>query len=74
MTQTIAAHFDGKVFVPDGPVELAAGQSVNLQVDVAADDAPKHAWMLGLGVDLPGAPPDLSTRRYGRYGGAESEA
>ncbi len=29
---TIRAHFDGKVFVPDEPVDLPVGQHVNIPV------------------------------------------
>lgn len=29
---TIKAHFDGKVFVPEEPVDLPSGQSVNIPV------------------------------------------
>jgi hypothetical protein len=32
MTRTIKAHFDGKVFVPDEPVDVPAGQPVTIQV------------------------------------------
>lgn len=28
----LRAHFDGKVFVPDGPVDMPAGQEVEVQV------------------------------------------
>lgn len=31
MSQTIRAHFDGKVFVPDEAVNMPAGQSVRVQ-------------------------------------------
>ena len=37
MTQTIAARFDGNVFVPDGPVDLPVGQALTLRVELAAD-------------------------------------
>jgi len=32
MTQSLRAHFDGKVFVPDENVDLPAGSSVRLTV------------------------------------------
>ena len=32
---TIKAHFDGKVIVPDEPVDLAAGQHIRIQIDTA---------------------------------------
>jgi hypothetical protein len=30
--QTITAHFDGKVLVPDAPVDLKAGETVELSI------------------------------------------
>ena len=32
MSRTIRAHFDGKVFVPDEPVDLPTGQSVDISL------------------------------------------
>ena len=34
---TIQAHFDGKVFIPDGPVPLRKNQSVTLHVNTLGD-------------------------------------
>ena len=39
MTQTITAHFDGKVLIPDVPVQLPVGQSLRVQVDIASTPA-----------------------------------
>lgn len=36
MRLTIRAHFDGKVIVPDEPVELPVDQPLNVQLDVAS--------------------------------------
>jgi hypothetical protein len=33
MTQIIMAHFDGKVLVPDAPVQLPVGRPLRVQVD-----------------------------------------
>jgi hypothetical protein len=46
---TIKAHFDGSVFVPDGPVQLPAGQPV--MVYRASDVEPRP-----LGHGAPGEP------------------
>jgi hypothetical protein len=35
MTRTIKAHFDGRVFVPDEPVNLPSGHSVEINVQSA---------------------------------------
>ena len=38
----VKAQFDGRVFVPEEPVALAAGQAVSLTVE-PAEAVPKHA-------------------------------
>ena len=34
MTRSLNAHFDGKVIVPDEPVQLPVGQSLHVQVEL----------------------------------------
>lgn len=34
---TVTAHFDGRVFVPDGPVDLPVGQAVRIVVESAKE-------------------------------------
>jgi hypothetical protein len=34
MTQSLNAHFDGKVIVPDEPVQLPVGQPLRVKVEV----------------------------------------
>ena len=41
MTQTITAHFDGKVIVPDGPVELPTGRRLRVRVELADEPGPR---------------------------------
>jgi len=36
MTRYIRVHFDGKVFVPEEPVDLPVGQSLSLRVESPA--------------------------------------
>lgn len=36
MTQTIRAHFDGRVIVPDEPVSLRPGEPLMVHIDSAA--------------------------------------
>ncbi len=62
MTQTLSAHFDGRVLVPDGPVELPTGQRLRVRVELAEDSEPRYAALLGFAADLPGAPPDLAAQ------------
>lgn len=41
MAQTIRAHFDGKVIVPDEPVDLAVGERVDvLRTGVTVEQEP----------------------------------
>jgi hypothetical protein len=37
MTLTIKAHFDGKVIVPDEPVDLPVGKSLEVEVNLSED-------------------------------------
>lgn len=62
MTQTISAHFDGRVLVPDGPVNLPTGRPLRLRVELAEDAEPRFAGLLEFAADLPGAPTDLATQ------------
>ena len=46
---TMSAHFDGRVFVPDGPVPLSIGRRVRVEVEPidAFDDDPDPPGTLG---------------------------
>lgn len=60
---TIKAHFDGKVIVPDEPVNLPAGQSLLVQVEAAPASCDKTSvleWIAKNAIDDPEAPTDLS--------------
>ena len=59
MTQTIAAHFDGRVIVPDEPVELPIGQPLRVRLEIAAESPPRFAALLSFAADLPDAPSGL---------------
>ena len=61
MTHTITAHFDGKVFVPDEPIELPVGSRLNLHFETS-EPAPRFAELLNFAADLPDAPDNLSIR------------
>jgi len=49
---TIRGHFDGKVVVPDEPVDWVKGQAVIVQaqvaVDAATDEEDALAWTQGI--------------------------
>jgi hypothetical protein len=60
MTQTITAHFDGKVIVPDEPVQLPVGQPLTVHLELADGAEPRFAEFLNFAADLPDAPSDLA--------------
>ena len=62
MTRIIKAHFDGKVFVPDEPVELPVGQSLQIQVELANGTVGPFADLVRFAADLPDAPSDLAAQ------------
>ena len=62
MSEIIAAHFDGKVIVPDEPVQLPVGQPLRLRVEIAESPPARFADFLQLAADLPDAPPDLAAQ------------
>lgn len=62
MTQTIRAHYDGKVIVPDQPVQLPVGQPLRVHLELAEPSSPRFADFLRFAADLPDAPPDLAVQ------------
>lgn len=59
---TISAHFDGRVIVPDEPVELPIGKSLRVKLEVIDQADPPFSDLLSLEADLPDAPSDLSSQ------------
>jgi hypothetical protein len=61
MTTTILAHFDGKVFVPDEPVDVPIGTPLRVHVEAVNKEAARTADQLlspvivGLDADLAAA-------------------
>jgi hypothetical protein len=62
MTQTIKAHFDGKVIVPDEPLQFPVGQALRVHVELVEATSPRFADLLQFEADLPDAPQDLSAQ------------
>jgi len=62
MMQTLAAHFDGKVIVPDEPVQLPVGRPLRVRIELAESPLPRYADFLRFVADLPDAPSDLSAQ------------
>lgn len=44
---TIKAHFDGKVFVPDEPVDLPTGQPIEVRIQPPAKKGKKNYMTAG---------------------------
>jgi hypothetical protein len=67
MTRTIKAHFDGKVFVPDEPVDVPAGESVTLEIRQEAPQEQRGTladiaeWVETLPID-PNSPGDAAAQ------------
>jgi hypothetical protein len=62
---SIHAHFDGKVIIPDGPVDLPRDQALIVQIEplpkqASAAEESCLEWLMGHAVDSPAAPPDLA--------------
>ncbi|HUE70555.1 MAG TPA: hypothetical protein VMP01_06665 [Pirellulaceae bacterium] len=66
------AHFDGKVIIPDEPIQLPIGEPLRVRVELAA--AARYQSFLELAADLPDAPTDLSVNhdRYAIQGSEEA--
>ena len=62
MSETISAHFDGKVIVPDEPLQLPIGQPLRVRMEVADAPAARFAEFLQFAADLPDAPADLAAQ------------
>jgi hypothetical protein len=62
MMQTISAHYDGKVIVPDEPVQFPVGQQLRITLESAEVASPPFADLLKHEADLPDAPPDLAAQ------------
>lgn len=72
---TVNAHFDGKVIVPDEPLDLPPNQALILQIQTVSENgAPAEesalAWIAENAVDSDAVPADLADRHdhylYGR--------
>ena len=75
---TVSAHFDGKVIVPDVPLDLPPNQALVLQIQaVGGNDATAEEssldWIAANAVDSEALPVDLADKHdgylYGRSSG-----
>jgi hypothetical protein len=79
---TVSAHFDGKVIVPDEPLDLPPNQALILQIRaVSGKEAcvPESSldWIAANAVDSDALPVDLADRHdrylYGRSSGDDQQ-
>jgi hypothetical protein len=68
---TVSAHFDGKVIVPDEPLDLPPNRALIVQIErVGGEAAPAEesvlTWLAANAVDSEALPSDLADR-HGHY-------
>ena len=68
---TIKARFDGKVFIPDEPVDLPKDQKVELEIQRAPTEEPKH-WTAGELLKAVQNNPELTAAVEAMTGGRDS--
>lgn len=75
---TVNAHFDGKVIIPDEPLDLRPNQALTLQIQPMNSEGERAeesalAWIAANAVDSEALPGDLADRHdhylYGRSSG-----
>ncbi|MCC6591249.1 MAG: hypothetical protein IT168_31475 [Bryobacterales bacterium] len=64
---TVSAHFDGKVLIPDQPLDLPTNRALILHIEAVADaDSSAHesslSWIAANAVDSEALPTDLADR------------
>lgn len=62
MSQSITGHFDGKVIVPDEPLDLPAGQRIEIEIRSVAPQSSRFADLAQFAADLSEAPSDLASQ------------
>lgn len=60
MEQRITGHFDGMVIIPDKPVALPMGETLQIRIEVTSAATLPLADLVELAVDDPDWPPDFS--------------
>jgi hypothetical protein len=76
---TVSAHFDGKVIVPDEPLDLPANQALILQIQpVGGEAAPAEesvlSWLAANAAESDALPTDLADRHDHYLYGCPSKA
>ena len=76
----ISAHFDGKVIVPDEPVDLPRNQTLLVRIEALPGDGPQGdgsvlSWLAEHASESPDLPPDLSEQHdHYLYGAPKKDA
>lgn len=52
MTKKTTAHFDGKVIVPDEPLQLASGQRLRIQIETIEPDEYPLTQIANIATDM----------------------
>lgn len=66
MSTVFSGHFDGRVIVPDQPLQLPIGEKLQLQAEPITKREGQFAELAKFAADLPDSPGDLS-RRHDHY-------
>ena len=76
---TVSAHFDGKVIVPDEPLDLPPNQALIVQIErvggeLVTSDESALTWLADNAVDSEALPTDLAERHdHYLYGGSSND-
>ena len=62
MTFSVLGHFDGKVIVPEEPIDLPAGQRLRVEIETLGGDSPRFADLLKFAAEVPDPPSDLAAQ------------
>ena len=63
MSTVFSGRFDGRVIVPDQPLQLPIGETLQVHVEPLAEQAGRAADLGRLAADLPDSPGNLSEQR-----------
>jgi hypothetical protein len=71
---TISAHFDGKVIVPDEPLDLRPNQAVIIQIETVEEEGAALAWIAANAIEVDSLPSDLADQHdHYLYGSARRD-
>ncbi len=62
MSQPFSAYFDGRVIVPDEPLNLPSGERLRVEIERVDDSSGSFSDLKQFAADLPDAPSDLASQ------------